>query len=318
VIKSLNKNNADLVSVIIPVFNNQDSIQELVGRLHNVCNVENRFRFEIIFIDDGSSDQSVPIIQKQKQLFQKQLDIKLIVLESNYGQIAAILAGLKRAGGKCSFVISADLQDEPEMLPKFLNSYVKGFKVVIGRRKYREDSFAIKISSAIGYKLIRRKIKDYPATGFDVYLIDKEVTSTLLEGNDFRYRYLQTEILSLGYQIDSIDYVRRARKYGKSGHTPRSRLRFLSIALMDNSPLLLRSTFGAGVLLLSISLILVLILIINFLQGNTVFQGFITLFTLILLTASVQTILLGIIGEYVWRQYHSTKKRNSYVVRREE
>lgn len=302
------------LSIIVPVYNNSDSLVELVQRITKVVNYESNYFFEIIFVDDGSTDKSwSTLIQIKDKYNNSNLSIKIIKLIKNFGQMPATIAGIKNMAGDACVVISADLQDSPETIPEILRKAEKGAKFIIVKRLVRFDSFFTKFISAASYFLITKRIKNFPAKGFDYFFITNDICEKIVNMNG-RYRYLQPELVSLGYKVDFVNGVRSARKYGKSGQNFSKKFNYLLTALIDSSPILIRSLTSIGIISIFASLTIGIIAIINRMSGNSPFSGFTTLLCIIIFFSGIQIVLLSIVGEYVWRIFDTSRSKPLYTI----
>jgi dolichol-phosphate mannosyltransferase len=298
------------ISVVVPVYFNELNLPSLLERLLALTQNVN-FEFEYIFVDDGSGDNSYSIL---KEYASKDTRIKVIRLSRNFGSMVASLAGIRNATGDCLTVISADLQDPPEIICDMAHEWESGSMVVLAVRESRHDSLFVKLTSYLFYWCMRRfVISDMPAGGFDVFLIDKrvaQIVSKLQEKNTS----LAGLILWLGFQKKIIYYTREKRNLGKSMWTFRKRFKFFidSITAFSYFPLRLASAFG---ILLSLAgfVYIAWIFFVYFSMATTP-TGWATLMVVVLLLGGVQLVTLGIIGEYIWRNFDETRKRPLYIV----
>ncbi len=301
------------ISIVIPVFNNSGSLDELSARLIEVTRQINDFEFEIIFVDDGSSDDSfLKLCEIKNSLLNKEV-MKIIKLNRNYGQMAAILAGWQEMSGVAAVVISADLQDAPEEIIKLIGASQDGCELVIATREFRRDAKMLQFSSKVAYYFIRKKYPKYPKGGFDFYYLTHNLVKELLKLKGSN-RYLQPEIISLGFDMRFVQTTREARRHGKSGYNFSKRLDFLITALIDMSPRISRSLATLGFIGIALSFVLSLTAIYNRLIGEIAFSGFTTLFCFISFFSGIQVLSLSIISEYVWRIYDSNRQRPTYIV----
>lgn len=301
------------ISIVVPVFNNSGSLVELTARLIEVTEYINGYKFELIFVDDGSTDESFIELCKIKDSLVSKEVMKVIKFNRNYGQMAAILAGWQAMSGAASVVISADLQDAPEEIVKLIEASQDGCELVIATREFRRDARMLQFTSKIAYYFIRKKYPKYPKGGFDFYYLSSNLVKEIqkLKGSN---RYLQPEIISLGYPMAFIQTTREARKHGKSGYNFSKRLDFLITALIDISPRISRLLATLGFIGIALSFILSLTAIYNRLVGEIAFSGFTTLFCFISFFSGIQVLSLSIISEYVWRIYDSNRQRATFIV----
>jgi dolichol-phosphate mannosyltransferase len=301
------------ISIVVPVFNNSGSLAELSARLIEVTERINDYIFEIIFVDDGSTDKSFQELCGIKDLLVNKKVMKIIKLNRNYGQMAAILAGWQAMSGVASVVISADLQDAPEEIIKLIEASQDGCELVIATREFRRDAPMLQLTSKVAYYFIRKKYPKYPKGGFDFYFLSYNLVREILKLKGSN-RYLQPEIISLGYNMEFVQTTREARRHGKSGYNFSKRLDFLITALIDISPRISRLLATLGFIGIALSFILSLSAIYNRLVGEIAFSGFTTLFCFISFFSGIQVLSLSVINEYVWRIYDSNRQRATFIV----
>jgi dolichol-phosphate mannosyltransferase len=269
------------------------------------------FEYEYIFVDDGSGDNSYSVLQ---EFAAKDNRIKVIKLSRNFGSFVASLAGIRNATGDCLTVISADLQDPPELIHEMAQEWEAGCKVVLAVRKKREDSFLSKLLSSIFYRFMKRFVmSDMPIGGCDFFLIDKKVAqivSHLQEKNTS----LTGLVLWLGFERKIIHYNRVKRELGKSMWTFRKKFKYFidSITAFSYLPLRLASVLGVAISVFGFIYIGYIFYLYFFVMIAP--PGWSTLMVVVLFVSGVQLIMLGVIGEYLWRNFDETRKRPVYVV----
>ena len=302
-----------LISVIVPVFNNSESLDELFERILKTSKSEKSYGFEIIFVDDGSKDDSFSKLLNFRKRSEPELNVRVVKLTRNFGQMAAILAGLQGMSGDGAVIMSADLQDPPERIPNFLREIESGASFVIALRKTRLDAFRTQITSKVAYFFIRRKYENFPKGGFDFFYISREISNQLLQLRG-RYRYIQPELMSFGFKPNYIESVRDIRKHGKSQHSFSKRIDFFLTAMLDFSPIFLRRVSLIGFAGMSVGFLLSIIAIYQRIFGHVPFSGFTTIFCLIVFLGGLQLTALSIIGEYVWRIFDASRNKPFYIV----
>lgn len=202
------------ISIIIPFYNNEESITELFERL---CQLRENAIFsnhliELVLVDDGSGDNTFDTLMHQKVKREK-FRFKLIKLTRNFGSYNAFLAGMHHATGDCCVHLHADLQDPPELIPQLFENYLKGFKLVIANREEREDP---SIFSQLYHFLVKRyAIHQIPSGGFDLILFDKVIKDEIVKISEKNTNNVYL-ISWLGHSYVSIPYKRVKRKHGKS------------------------------------------------------------------------------------------------------
>ena len=210
-------NRKQLISVVVPVYFNEESISELTAKFEELAGRNPHLDFEFIFVDDDSKDNSFNLLISY--LHTSKHKVKVLKLSKNFGSFTACLAGLEKSTGDCSAILAADLQDPPEILDKMIALWNDGNEVVIASRKSREDPILSKIFSKIYYKILRKfALKDMPEGGFDFVLMDRKVRNILCEIKE-KNTSLMGLILWSGFKREIIYYDRKARKYGKSKWT---------------------------------------------------------------------------------------------------
>lgn len=301
------------ISVVVPVYNEEENLEELIGRLTSVLNALKQ-PFEIIFVDDGSKDRSVEIL---KQAIQKNPAIKLVRFNRNYGQHSAIFAGFAQARGETIVTIDADLQNPPEEIPKLVDKMNEGFEVAGGFRENRQDSIFRKIPSyfvaKITSKLVSVNLKDY---GCMLRAYKKDLVKAMLESEEVS-TYIPALANSLASSVAEVPVVHQARTKGKSKYSL-LRLLHLNFDLMTSFSLLpiqMIGLMGFFIALTGLGFSLFL-LVMRLLKGSEwAVQGVFTLFAVLFFFVGLQVLAIGLMGEYIGRIYQEVRKRPRYRIR---
>ncbi len=302
----------ELLSVVIPVLNEEQNIPALHSRLTSVLQNE-PMDYELIFVDDGSRDKTQEILIKLTDD-----DPRLIVLElaRNFGHQTAITAGLDHAQGKAVIIMDGDLQDPPEVLPQFIAKWREGNDVVYAVRERRKEGWLKRASYAAFYRLLRSVANiEIPLDSGDFCIMDRRVVDLLINMPE-RNRFVRGIRSWLGLKQVGIPFERAPRYAGESKYTF-SRLMVLALdGLVSFSyvPLRLITLLGFAVSVLSIVLAIVYF-VMKLVYGLSP-PGFATLIVSIFFLAGIQLITLGVIGEYVGRIFEEAKRRPLYVLRR--
>lgn len=299
------------LSVVIPVFQNSESLEELVNRIHNVSNKLN-VSSEIIAVDDGSTDESRKILSELQK--NKEFKIKIISLTKNFGQVPAIFAGLRNSSGSATVVISADLQDPPEIIEELYGFYLSGFEIVIAHRKSREDTLLNRLTSTIAYSLLRRDLELLPKGGFDFFLIGDKARGRICATRG-RNLFLQGELLHTGFVPKIVPYNREKRKFGKSTWSFSKRLSYFEDAVVDSARKPFTSMLRIGIFLAAFSFLTGLVSLVSYFVDQTPFPGFTPIFLSILFVGGLQLVLLSIVGQLVVRIYDINRNRIVYEVK---
>lgn len=298
------------LSFVIPVFRNEGSIlltyEKLIGLLTPL-----QMEAEFVFVNDGSDDNS---IQELLELHKKDSAVKVISFSRNFGQVAAVIAGLKEVTGDGVVVMSADLQEPIELVGEMISKWKAGNEIVIGHRIDREDGFIANTASTIFYKLMRQVNPKMPKGGFDFMLIDK-MALEVLNQIDERNRFFQGDILWLGFNTAFIPYTRLKRTIGKSQWTLAKKLKYFIDGLLNTSYVPIRLMSLLGICFSFLGFLYAIVIAYNRFINNTPFNGWAPIMILMLIIGGLIMLMLGIIGEYVWRTYDETRKRPLYVVK---
>jgi dolichol-phosphate mannosyltransferase len=300
------------ISFVVAVYHNEGALSithDKISRLFKEALTAHDF--EIIFVDDGSTDGSLKELLKIKEADNR---VKVITFTRNFGQMAAMLAGFKEATGDAIINISADLQDPVELIRQMIESWQAGGEIVICYRTDREDAWSSKAFSRLAYGLLRLSLPQLPRGGFDFVLMDRKVMDEF-NAIDVRHRFFQGDLLWTGYRTSFIPYVRLRRTIGRSQYNFAKKLKNFLDAILDVSYLPIRFISLAGVITSLLGVLYSITIVIAWAQGETPFVGWAPLMIAILLVGGLIMVMLGVIGEYVWRINEEVRKRPNYVVR---
>lgn len=304
----------DKISVIIPVYFNEYSLDETYKLLKSELNKNSAyFDHEIIFVDDGSKDKSYDVLQKISSEDKK---VKLVKLSKNFGSYIAILAGMNFSSGDAVTYLAADLQDPPELVKNMYDKWTEGNKqdIIFSVRESRSDPFFSRIYSFLFYKLLKAFVlPEYPDKGFDCFFINKH-QKDILVNMDEKNSHLTVQIAWLGFRHQYIYYHRQERKHGKSKWTffKKFKLAFDTFFGFSGRPLRIASLLGMAVSLMGF--ILAMLIIYKKTSWGTPLFGIPSLMVTILVTGGLILMSIGIIGEYIWRNFDATRKRPSFII----
>ena len=302
-----------LFSIVAPVYHNASSLPDLLLEMRAVADKNQQDDFEFIFVDDGSGDDSFAVLET---LAQSTPGMQVVKLSRNFGSNPAIMAGLARAKGDAVAVIAADLQDPPALIHDMLELWRQGHKVVIAARRKREDPFPTSLLADSFYRLFRRyAIKTMPERGFDFFLIDRQVGALL---NDIQENnaYLMGLILWLGFDPYVLYYDRQARvdKYGQSMWSFTKKFKYFVDSFVAFSYFPIRLAAGLGILFSLFGLVYAIWVIFARLTLGVEAEGWASLMIVVLIAAGAQMLILGIIGEYLWRNLDETRRRPRFII----
>ncbi len=311
----MNENNSPLLSVVVPLYNEEQVISEMYSRLRSVLEL-NGVDYEVVLINDGSRDRTEELA---KALCRKDPRVKLITFSRNFGHQIAVTAGLDRAAGQAVVVIDADLQDPPEVIVEMIRKWREGCHVVYGARvKRKGESLFKRLTAAAYYRLIRRLTKvDIPVDTGDFRLMDRQVVDQLLVMRE-QHRFVRGMVSWIGFKQEKVEYVREGRFAGETKYPFRKMVRFAIDGILSFSeiPLKISSVFGLLCAALSFALI-VYGLIVKLFYPDHAIAGWASVFVAVLFLGGVQLMCVGILGEYLGRVYDEIKGRPLYIVREE-
>jgi len=306
--------NKTIISVVVPVYNEEAVIYESYSRLNHVLQGLNE-PYELIFVNDGSRDATATII---RNICGEDANVRLIDFARNFGHQTAITAGMDYASGDAVIVIDADLQDPPEVIPEMIAKWREGFDVVYGQRAKRIGETLFKrFTSAAFYRVLQKLTDvDIPVDTGDFRLIDRKVCDALKKVKE-RNRYVRGIISWLGFRQTGVEFIREKRFAGETKYPLKKMLRFAFDAITSFSykPLKLATYVGVTVSLGGFSYLLV-VLYLKLFTTSTV-TGWASMMAVNLFFNGVVLMMLGIIGEYIGRIYDEAKGRPLYVVREE-
>ncbi len=299
------------LSIVVPVYNEQEIIPELVYRINDaVKNITESY--EIIFVNDGSKDDS---LERLKLECAKNDKLHYISFSRNFGHQIAITAGMDYASGDAIVTIDGDLQDPPELIADMYKEYENGYKVVYAKRNTRKGETWFKLFTAkMFYRLMARLVSfEIPLDVGDFRLISKDVLAYLKDMKEYD-KYIRGQIAWLGFKSTYVLYDRDERKYGSTNYPFKKMLRlaYNGITAFSDSPLKLASSLGFIVCIISF-FIGVYALYGYFIERNT-FPGWASLIISITFLGGVQLLSIGIIGEYISRIINNVRDRPLYVI----
>ena len=299
------------LSIIVPVYFNAPSLPKLYERLTAIEAqlAEMGMAMELIFVDDGSGDNSFQELLRIREL---RPQTRLVKLARNFGAVRASKCGMRFVTGDCFTILAADLQDPPELILKMVDKWRAGAKFTICERISRDDPIVSKVHAAIFYWLLRKLvISDYPRRGYDMALMDASLLPYLRESS----KNLYTPLLAywLGFKPEVILYHRQKREHGKSRWTFSKKFNaFLDIMLgFSVRPIRLISATGAVIAFLSF--LYGTMVVVSALMGKVPVPGFATIAALLTFLLGLIIVMLGMIGEYLWRIFDEINKRPEVV-----
>jgi dolichol-phosphate mannosyltransferase len=302
-----------LISVVVPVYFNATTLPRLAERLRAASEGAGAdWDVEAIFVDDGSEDASWEAIV---EITDKWPAARGVRLTRNFGSQMAILAGLREARGEAAAVLSADLQEPPELLPDLVAAWRRGATAALAVRRSRPEGLATRVAASLYYRTLRRlAFSSMPEEGFDCFLVARPAIDFLLEANEV-HTSLPGLLLWSGFPTILVPYDRVAREDGRSRWTLAKKLKYFadSIVSFSYAPLRVMSALGVGLALLSF-LYAAFLVVFKIFHGQPV-AGWTTTMVVLAFLSGVQLLSLGIVGEYLWRTLDAARGRKGFLIR---
>ncbi|MDH4153346.1 MAG: glycosyltransferase family 2 protein [Nitrospira sp.] len=298
------------ISIVIPIFNEAENIAELLSRL--ALSLGSLSDYEILLVDDGSTDHSGPLIVRYCEQDNR---IKLISFSRNFGHQIAISAGMKHATGDALIVMDGDLQDPPEVLPEFIAKWQEGYEVVYAIRQKRKENIFKRILYRIFYRVLSKLSPFHiPLDSGDFGIVDRKIYS-ILNAFPERNKFIRGLRAWTGYRQIGIAYERAARLKGTPKFTFRKLVKLAYDGLLSFSDVPLKLASWLGFLFVLVSVVSIMILIVMKLYSDRInLQGWTSTIIVILFIGGLQLLLLGIFGEYISRIFDEVKQRPEFIV----
>ena len=299
------------LSVILPAYNEEKMIEKARDTLGRILS-EQDIPYEIVFVDDGSKDQTWSEIEKAAE---KDNHVAGVHFSRNFGKESAMMAGLASAGGDCCVVMDCDLQHPPETVVEMYRLWEQGYEVVEGVKHSRgKESLAHRASAGMFYKIISKAVGIDMSRASDFKLLDRKAVDALLEMPE-RNAFFRALSAWIGYKTTSVEFDVREREEGVSKWSTKSLIRYAITNIVSFSSAPMQFVTGAGVFMFLLAVILGIQTLVHYFTGNAV-EGFTTVILLLLLIGSILMISLGIIGYYISKIYEEVKGRPRYLISR--
>ncbi len=298
-------------SIVVPVYNEKESIQEMYRRISEVMNSTGE-TWELVIIDDGSRDGSTDQI---RELGNHDKKVKPVIFARNFGHQIAVTAGMDYSQGRAVVIIDADLQDPPEVILELIAKWREGYQVVYAIRGEREgESWFKTFTASFFYRLIQ-KITDVkiPLDTGDFRLLDRKVVNVMNSMHE-KHRFLRGMSAWVGFKSIGVVYKRAARFAGETKYPFKKMLMLALNAITGFSYFPLQLATYVGFFAAGISTIAIPVVIIMRITGSEAFFGQASTLLAVLFLGGVQLICLGILGEYIGRIYDEVKGRPLYIV----
>lgn len=301
------------ISVVIPMYYEEEVANECYNRTKKVLNGLENYDYEIIFVNDGSKDKTLPIL---KEIATKDEKAKVISFSRNFGHQAAVTAGLKFVTGDCILIIDSDMQDPPELLVDMLKLWEDGNEVIYAKRKTRKGESKFKLMTAKMFYKILNNLSDVeiPKDTGDFRLVDRKVVDVINSMPEHN-KFLRGLFSWVGFKQEPIEYERQERFAGKTKYPLKKMLKLASDGIISFSTKPLKVIGGIGIASIFISFILLIYAILSYIfKWNNLASGWTSLMVAITFFAGVQLVSIWMISEYIARIYDDTKQRPEYII----
>jgi glycosyltransferase involved in cell wall biosynthesis len=300
------------IDILVCFLNEQDNLP-LLRRRFETLQVEQPADYFFTFVDDGSTDRSADVI---REWIETAPNVRLIQLSRNFGSHAAVVAGLQSCVGDCAVIMAADLQDPPEVIPQLVEEFRKGYDIVWACRKNRlGESLFTKVSSVFYYKVMRKLgLPNMPPKGADFLLVTRKVIDSANKHQE-KHTSVLAMIMWMGFKQSHIEYVKQARHAGVSKWTFSKKIKLFIDSIVSFSYVPIRITSMIGLLLATAGFLYAIVVFVSRLAGwLSTGTGFAALMTVLLVGQGTILLMLGILGEYIWRAFDESRGRPRFIV----
>ena len=301
------------ISVVVPMYFEEDVVDECYKRLRNVLEALDNYTYEIIFVNDGSKDNTLFLLE---QIAKKDENVKILSFSRNFGHQAAVTAGLKEVTGDAIIIIDADLQDPPETIRDMIKLWEQGNEVIYGKRKTRKGESAFKLFTAKMFYKTLNILSDVeiPKDTGDFRLVDRKVVDTINQMPEHN-KFLRGLFSWVGYKQTAFEYERQERFAGKTKYPIRKMLKLASDGIVSFSTKPLKIVGVLGIISIIISIIILIYALISYIFNlNNLSAGWTSIMVTVTFFAGVQLLSIWVMSEYIGRIYDETKNRPQYII----
>ena len=302
------------ISIVIPMYNEHEIANMCYKRINEVIKQLNNYEYEIIFINDGSKDNTQLILE---EIAKEDKNVKILSFSRNFGHQAAVTAGIKYVTGDAIVIMDADLQDPPELIPDMLKLWEDGNEVIYGKRKARKGESLFKLMTAKMFYNTLNALSDVdiPKDTGDFRLVDRKVVDTINNLPEHN-KFLRGLFSWVGYKQYAYEYERQERKAGKTKYPLNKMLKLASDGIISFSTKPLKLVGALGIISIIISIAILLYALISYAcKLNQLTAGWTSIMVAITFFAGVQLLSIWIISEYIGRIYEETKQRPQYIIK---
>lgn len=301
-----------LISYIFPIYNEAGNIDLLHKTMSELVAKNNKYAFEMIFINDGSKDNSLELLKKKQKIDER---ITIIDFSRNFGHQIAVTAGLDHAAGDAIIIMDSDMQDPPKVSFDLIKKWEEGYDVVYAQRRTRKDTFFKKLTADAFYRTLQKIADiDIPRNTGDFRLIDRRVAIELRRFKEHN-RFLRGMISFVGFKQTAVQFDREERFSGDSGYPLKKMIQFAADGIFSFSTYPLRFIRDMGLLIAALAFVGVLyVLLLKLVSPALVVPGWAFIVISILLMGGIQLVMLSVLGGYIARIYNESQDRPLYIV----
>lgn len=303
-----------LLSIVVPAYNEAENLPRLYERICALDWASIGLEFELVVVDDHSTDRTPQVID---ELAGRDGRVKALRFSRNFGSHAACTAGLEAARGAAAVVLAADLQDPPEIIPALAAEWRKGVGIVWAVRGEREgETWQTRFTARLFYVLIERLTRmNMPPNGADFFLLDRSVLEALRSIPE-RNTSLVAQIQWLGFSQSSLEYTKQARAAGHSKWTLAKRIKLAMDWIVGFSYFPIRFMSALGLFFACAGFLYALFLVVRRFVFVVPVEGWTSLISVVLIMSGVQMVMLGVLGEYLWRSFDASRQRPRFIIER--
>ena len=304
-----------LISIVVPMYFEQEVANECYRRLSQVM-IKSGYNYELIFINDGSTDNTYEILQGIANIDKH---VRVISFSRNFGHQVAVSAGIDKARGDALVIIDADLQDPPELIPAMIKLWEQGYEVVYAKRKKRKGETWFKLFTAKYFYRILARLSEVkiPTDSGDFRLLDRKV-ALVLKRMPEKNRFIRGMVSWAGFKQIPLEYEREERFAGETKYPLKKMIKFAvdGIVSFSTKPLKISQYLGFFAVIVAIA-VFIYSIVFRIIGGKTLVYGWASIMTTVAFLGGVQLISIGILGEYIARMYDESKGRPLYIIEKE-
>ena len=298
------------LSIIVPVYFNADTLELLYEDMQQKI-LRQIGDYEIVFVDDGSGDESWDIMNRIRM---RDNNVVCVRLSKNHGEHAALLAGLSVCTGDCAVTKQADLQEDSGLVLQLLDKWKEGHKVVLAVRASRKDGALKKVFANMYYAIVRKVVNpDMPKGGCDCYLVDRQIIE-VLKLMDEKNSSLTLQVLWSGFRSEKVCFDRQERAAGVSRWTLGKKIKLAMDSLISFTSVPMKFMSFTGIIFFILAVLGMIQVIYEKLRVGTPIAGYASLMCVVLLSSGLILLMLGILGEYIWRILEETRSRPTFLI----